>query len=73
MKLTHEEICRRGGKKTLERHGREQYSEMGKKGAEGKVKKYGKDYYSKLSKMGVLAKKLKKENKDSLKLVLANE
>jgi len=68
MKLTHEEFSRRGGKKTLELHGREQYIEMGKKGAETREKKYGKEYYERLSKMGVLARKIKRENKNSLKI-----
>lgn len=47
MPLLHRDVARKGGKKCLEKIGKEGYSEMGKKGAIGKVAKYGDDYMTK--------------------------
>jgi uncharacterized protein len=58
--LTHREIARRGGQKTLEVKGKDFYSEIGRKGGEATRQNRDSEYYRNLQKLGIESKRRKK-------------
>lgn len=62
-KLTHEEISRKGGLKTLKKYGKKFYSKNGSKGGESILKSRGKAYFKKLAMASVKARKVARKIK----------
>lgn len=60
--LSHKEISKRGGRKTLERHGRDFFVKIGRRGGITNKKNHGPDYYKELSAAGVAARQAKRGN-----------